>query len=116
MRYVICSSLLIFLCLLLLVPYSLRGHSVGEPELEELPIWRRCCGESDCIPQQIKIFGKKDGRKILVEIEEIQTLVDKEKFSPVPSARTWVCYRSRNGEINDDNIRCILYPQKDRIA
>ena len=38
--------------------------------------------------------------------------VDKEKFSPVPSDRSWVCYINPRGEITNENIRCILYPQK----
>ena len=50
--------------------------------------------------------------KIIVEIEGVQTPVDKEKFSPVPSDRSWVCYINPRGEITNENIRCILYPQK----
>ena len=56
------------------------------------------------------IRKEKDGN-INVRIEGISTEVSKEKFSPVPSQRTWVCYVNPNGEIKNDNIRCILYPQ-----
>ncbi|MEE8114496.1 MAG: hypothetical protein V3T23_09075, partial [Nitrososphaerales archaeon] len=37
--------------------------------------------------------------------------VKKGKFFPVPSSYTWVCYFDLNGQIIDENIRCILYPQ-----
>jgi hypothetical protein len=87
------------------------GHDVGEPALEKLPVWKQCCGDGDCIPQHLQVIGKKPG-KISVEIEGVQTSVDKEKFSPVPSDRTWVCYVHPGGAITDDNIRCILHPQK----
>ena len=88
------------------------GHNVGEPELEKLSIWKQCCGEGDCVSQRLRIVGKEPGKKIIVEIEGIQTSVDKEKFSPVPTNRTWVCYISPGGAIRNENIRCILYPQK----
>jgi hypothetical protein len=116
MRYVIRSGLLFFLSVLLLVPISSWGHSVGESKLEGLPIWKECCHEQDCISQQVRILGKEGNEKISVRIEGVATSVTKGKFSPVPSAQTWVCYILRNGEINDDNIRCILYPQNGGIA
>jgi len=97
----ICGS--IFLC---------WGHDVGEPDLEKLPIWSKCCGEGDCVSQRLRILGKEPAKKIIVEIEGIQTSVDKEKFSPVPTIRTWVCYISPGGAIRNENIRCILYPEK----
>jgi hypothetical protein len=109
---------LIFRCLLLIVTicgpvfYS-WGHDVGESELEKLPIWSKCCGGGDCVFQLVQIrAGKESNKKIAVEIEGVQTAVDKEKFSPVPSDRTWVCYINPHGEITNHNIRCILYPQK----
>jgi hypothetical protein len=88
------------------------GHDVGEPELEKLPVWKQCCGDGDCIPQHLRIIGRDPSKKLSVEIEGVQTSVDKEKFSPVPSDRTWVCYVSPGGAISDENIRCILHPQK----
>jgi len=88
------------------------GHNVGEPELEQLPLWKHCCGEGDCLPQRLRIIGKEPGKKVAVEIEGVQTSIDKEKFSPVPTNRTWVCYVSPGGAISNENIRCILYPQK----
>jgi hypothetical protein len=88
------------------------GHDVGEPELEKLPIWKQCCGNGDCIPQHLRMIGRLPGKKLSVEIEGAQTSVDKEKFSPVPSDRTWVCYVHLGGPVSDENIRCILHPQK----
>jgi|GEM_PF-1955998 hypothetical protein len=98
-------------CIALIGSHS-WGHNVGEPELEKLPIWKQCCGEGDCVSQRLRIVGKEPGKKIIVEIEGIQTSVDKEKFSPVPTNRTWVCYITPGGAIRNENIRCILYPQK----
>jgi hypothetical protein len=96
----------------LLPPHS-WGHKVGEPELEGLPIWKQCCGDGDCVPQPVKIITKSDtGRKIVVNIEGVEAAVEKDKFTPVPSDRTWVCYQNPNGRIANENIRCILYPQK----
>jgi hypothetical protein len=91
----------------------LWGHDVGEPELEKLPIWKTCCREGDCFPQAVNVLKKTENEKtISVDIEGVNIAVEKEKFSPVPSSRTWVCYINPNGEIKDENIRCILYPQK----
>ena len=91
----------------------LWGHDVGEPELEKLPIWKECCREGDCFPQAVNVLKKTENEKtISVDIEGVGIAVEKEKFSPVPSSRTWVCYINPNGEIKDENIRCILYPQK----
>jgi hypothetical protein len=107
-----------FACLLFIV--SVRGtgtpsqsfaHDVGEPTLQNLPVWRECCGNGDCVPQHVQISGSEPGKKkIDVEIEGVSTSVDKEKFSPVPSNRSWVCYMSPGGAIRNENIRCILYP------
>jgi len=110
-RLLLCSSLLISLCILFLVPYSWPDHKVGEPRLEELPVWDQCCREHDCIPQKVKIIGTEGNGKIPIEVEEYQALVKKGKFFPVPSSYTWVCYFDLNGQIIDRNIRCILYPQ-----
>jgi hypothetical protein len=95
-----------------LIRINASGHDVGEPELEKLPIWKQCCGNGDCIPQHLRIIGREPGKKLSVEIEGVQTSVDKEKFSPVPSDRTWVCYVSPGGTITNENIRCILHPQR----
>jgi hypothetical protein len=108
---------LMYWCLLLTVTicgavFRSWGHDVGEPGLEKLPIWSKCCGGGDCISQRLRIIGKEPGKKVAVEIEGVQTSVDKEKFSPVPTNRTWVCYVSLGGAISNENIRCILYPQK----
>ena len=87
------------------------GHDVGEPALEKLPVWSQCCGNGDCVPQRVETIGKEPG-KIDVEIDGVKTSVDKNKFSPVPSNRTWVCYFNPGGAIRDENIRCILHPQQ----
>jgi len=60
----------------------------------------------------MKIIGKEKPKKVWVAIEGVQTSVDKEKFSPVPSDRTWVCYITPNGVASNENIRCILHPQE----
>ncbi|SRR5712692_6033632 len=112
MRYIIFCSFLFSLCFFSLVPYSWSNHKVGEPKLEELRIWSRCCEDRDCVPQRVKINGKEGNAKISVEIEEVQVSVSKEKFHPVPITSTWVCYINRNAEISNGNIRCILYPQQ----
>ena len=89
------------------------GHDVAEPDLEKLPIWSQCCGEGDCVPQKLHVKRKEATQQAtVVEIEGVQTAVDNEKFSPVPSNRTWVCYVNPRGAITNANIRCILYPQK----
>ena len=93
------------------IPSQSFGHDVGEPALQNLPVWNQCCGDGDCVPQRVQITGSEAGKKIEVEIEGIPTSVDKEKFSPVPSNRTWVCYMSPGGAIRNENIRCILHPQ-----
>jgi len=80
--------------------------------LQKLPIWSQCCGDGDCVPQRLHILGHETGEKLSIEIEGIQTAVDKQKFSPVPSDRAWVCYFKPGGAISNDNIRCILYPQQ----
>jgi hypothetical protein len=78
-------------------PSQSLGHDVGEPELQKLPVWNQCCGDGDCVPQRVQITGREAGKKVGVEIEGVPTSVDKEKFSPVPSNRTWVCYMSPGG-------------------
>jgi hypothetical protein len=105
-------TLLIGVGILSSVPSS-WSHKVGEPELERQPIWKHCCGDGDCVPQSVRLITKSDtGQHIVVNIEGIDATIDKEKFSPVPSNRTWVCYVIPNGRIDNKNIRCILYPQK----
>ena len=99
------------LCLIATLGSVAWGHDVGEPELEKLPIWSQCCGGGDCLFQPVQVQAKEANRKIIVEIEGVQTSVDQEKFSPVPSDRTWVCYIDPHGRITNENIRCILYPQ-----
>jgi len=91
---------------------SWSSHSVGEPELEAHPSWNRCCADQDCVPQQVRILGNERAGKISVKIEGVQTKVDKDKLHAVPSQRTWVCYFNLNGKISNDNVRCILYPEK----
>ena len=107
-----------FWCVLLVVivlgagnPSASWGHDVGEPALQELPIWTKCCGDGDCVAQNVQIIGNAPGKKIDVKIQGTETYVDKDKFSPVPSNRTWVCYVSPSGAVSNENIRCILHPQ-----
>src|SRR5215472_4839510 len=61
------------------------GHDVGEPALQNLPIWNQCCGNGDCVPQDVHILGKESDQKLDIEIQGVETYVDKDKFSPVPS-------------------------------
>jgi hypothetical protein len=95
--------------LLAFVHSRIWAHEVGEPLLEQLPIWSRCCNQHDCIPQQVSILRKEE-KTLTVDIAGSQASVDKSKFSPVPSTRTWVCYVIPNGVVTNDNIRCILHP------
>jgi hypothetical protein len=104
-------SIVILSCSLLWISSLWADHKVGEPKLESLSIWKQCCSEHDCVPQDVQTIRKEKDGNINVRIEGIQTEVSKEKFSPVPSQRTWVCYVNPNGEIKNENIRCILYPQ-----
>ncbi len=88
------------------------GHDVGEPELERTQIWQKCCGNGDCVPKPVKLVNKAvQGNKLVVRIDGVEAAVEKEKFSPVPSNRTWVCYVDPNGTVSNENIRCILYPK-----
>lgn len=96
---------------LIVASSSRADHKVGEPKLENLSIWKQCCSEHDCVPQDVRTIRKEKDGNISVRIEGIQTEVSKDKFSPVPSPRTWVCYVNPNGQISNENIRCILYPQ-----
>lgn len=111
MRIVDRFGFFIFLSWLLSISSISSAHDVDEPVLERLPIWSRCCGGHDCTPQRVKIIGKEVRDKVAVEIEGTQTKVDKGKLSPVPSSRAWVCYVDPKGEIANDNIRCILFPE-----
>jgi len=86
MQLLVCSSLLISLCMLFLVPYSWPDHKVGKPKLEKLPVWNQCCRDHDCIPQKVKIIGTEGNGKIPIQVEEYQALVKKGKFFPVPSS------------------------------
>ena len=110
--YFNCFSIAISAALFLLISHS-WGHDVGEPKLEKLQIWQTCCQDRDCRPQRVAIGIKDQSRKrILVNIEGVETAVDKEVFKPVPSNRTWVCYINPDGPVSNENIRCILYPQQ----
>lgn len=91
------------------------AHEVGEPLLEQLPIWKACCSDHDCVPQRVKIIGK-GSNKVSVEIEGTETKVEAGKFSPVPSPRIRVCYVNPNREVSNENIRCILFPEKGGMA
>jgi len=112
MRCLLHFSLFALLLTILLASPSWASHSVGEPELEQNSSWRYCCADQDCVPQQVRIIGNERAGKVSVRIEGVQTKVDKDKLRAVPSQRTWVCYFNRNGQIADENIRCILYPEK----
>jgi len=86
---------------------------VGEPEIEKLPIWNQCCRDRDCFPHAVNVLNKaENGKTLSVQIDGVDVAVEKEKFSPVPSPHTWVCYVNPNGGIRDDNIRRILHPQR----
>ncbi len=111
MRYFFPASVLILITFLCLPSLSWPRHMVGEPELEKSSIWERCCQEQDCVPQRVEMIGNDNRGMILAKIEGVQASVAKEKFYPVPSPRSWVCYYDPNGKLIDDNIRCILYPQ-----
>jgi hypothetical protein len=112
MRYSIFFIFVLSIGLSPLVPYSWSNHKVGDPALEQLPIWNQCCHDHDCVPQKVKIIGKQGREKISVEIEGTPVSVSKEKFHPVPTNAAWVCYFNKNGEISNQNIRCVLYPQQ----
>jgi len=112
MRFLLHFSLLISLLMVLSVSFSWPAHNVGEPALEEHPIWRQCCDDHDCVPQQVKVTTRQENGNFSIKIEGVETAVNKEKFHLVPSPRTWVCYFNPNGKIANENIRCILYPEK----
>jgi hypothetical protein len=95
-----------------LVQFSWSAHVVGEPALEKLPIWRKCCEEQDCVPEQVKIMGNDNNGMILVDIEGVKTTVAKEKFSAVPSPHTWVCYYKPNGEIKMRTFDVFCIPNR----
>lgn len=46
--------------LLAFVHSRIWAHEVGEPLLEQLPIWSRCCNQHDCIPQPVSILRKDE--------------------------------------------------------
>ncbi len=110
MRYLVFLGVAVVLAVCLIVPFSWANHLVGEPALEKLPIWQKCCEQEDCVPEQVKIINKESNGMVGVNIEGVQTSVDRKKFTAVPSTHTWVCYYNPNRKIEDDNIRCILYP------
>ena len=112
MRAVDYFGCLVFFSSLLSMSSPSSAHDVGEPLLERDPTWSRCCAGQDCTAQRVKIVGQEAREKVSVEIEGTQTKVDKGKLSPVPSSHTWVCYVDPKGGINNDNIRCILFPEK----
>jgi hypothetical protein len=111
MRAVDFFSFLVFFSSLLSMSSISSAHDVGEPLLEQHPTWSRCCAGQDCTAQKVKIVGPEVREKVSVEIEGTQTRVDKAKLSKVPSAHTWVCYVDPKGGVNNDNIRCILFPE-----
>jgi hypothetical protein len=43
------------------------AHDVGEPALQQLPIWSQCCGQGDCFPQRLQIIGNEAGKKLSVQ-------------------------------------------------
>lgn len=94
--YFNCFSIAISAALVLLISRS-WGHDVGEPKLETLQIWQTFCLDRDCRPQQVAIGIKDQSRKrIVVNIEGVETAVDKEVFKPVPSNRNLgVLYQPR---------------------
>ncbi len=98
--------------MVLSVSFSWAAPNVGEPALEEHPIWRQCCDDHDCVPQQVKVTTRQENGNFSIKIEGVETEVNREKFHLVPSPRTWVCYFNPNGKIANENIRCILYPEK----
>ena len=106
------TQVLFFVSLLLSTSSISSAHDVGEPLLEQLPIWKNCCGERDCTAQRVRVVGPEAREKVSVEIEGTQTKVDKGKLLPVPSSHTWVCYVDPKGAIVNENIRCILFPEK----
>jgi len=83
---------------------------VGEPELEKLGHLEPLLQRHDCVPQPVSIIRDEE-KSLLVNIAGFQTSVERFKFTPVPSSRTWVCYVVPNGVVNNDNIRCILHPK-----
>lgn len=95
-----------------LAAYHSWAHDGRGASIAETAIWSQCCGQGDCFPQRLQIIGNEAGKKLSVQIEGVETSVDKDKFSPVPSDRTWVCYARPGGTISNENIRCILYPQQ----
>jgi hypothetical protein len=112
MRHLTQITLSSFVLLFFSLPFAAEPHDVEEPALQELPIWKQCCADHDCVAQNVRIVGREGKEKVAVEIEGTETKVDKEKLSPVPSPNTWVCYVNPKGKIVNENIRCILFPEK----
>lgn len=112
MRHSVGFSLSVLLLTSVLVSPSWSSHSVGEPALEKDRRWNQCCAHEDCVPEKVKIIGAEQTGEISVKIEGHQITVDKDKFHHVPTQRTWVCYVNPNGRIANENIRCILLPEK----
>jgi len=98
--------------LILILPvFLLANHSVGEPELEQSEVWRRCCEKDDCFPvpwQVIDVIGEQ----AIVRLETYSIVVTTEKIQPAPTDYHWICLVDRNGEFVDKNIRCLLHPKK----
>lgn len=85
--------------MILLASSSWSSHGVGERELEEHPIWKKCCADQDCVPQQVKIVGREEAGKISVKIEGVQAMVNKGKLHPVPSRRTGFVVSTETGRL-----------------
>jgi len=109
--YVIITIFLLLLAALLIIAIGpvLPNHWVGELELQESEIWRKCCEKSDCIVQNIQIIQPMLD-EVWTSIDGETVLLSKNKFHPVPSAHTWVCYFDQLEDVRRENIRCILYP------
>lgn len=86
-------------------------HPIGEPELERSEIWRICCERDDCVPQPVEIL-RSAGKTVMIVIEGYTVVLSVDKFHPAPTHLQWVCYFDVNGNLESDNIRCILFPRK----
>jgi len=95
----------------LLTLLLLAYHPVGEPTLEESEVWRECCASFDCEISRLFILGGSS-TKTLVLLGNEEEWIDSPKFRLAPTVHVWVCYVDINGQFKNDNIRCILIPQK----
>lgn len=95
---------LVFLALIL------ANHPVNEPALERSEIWGVCCRRADCKPQRFEVL-LTTGIYRLTQVGYEKDWIARDKFHPVPSRYTWVCYEDITGKFVDDNVRCLLYPQ-----